>query len=65
MTRLGCSGSLGGIEREDVAFEHNNMLEIVGERRAAGKPAMPAPTTTACRPISVEAMGVPSSLCRR
>ena len=32
MPRLRCSGALGGIRREGVALQHDDVFEIVGER---------------------------------
>jgi len=65
MTRLGCSGSLGGIEREGVAFEHNNMLEIVGERPRRRQAGHAGTDHDRLPTDQCGSHGCPSSPCRR
>ncbi|HWR48038.1 MAG TPA: hypothetical protein VN327_10575 [Pseudonocardiaceae bacterium] len=37
-----------------VALDDGYLLEVVGEHRAANRPAMLPPTTTACAPLAPE-----------
>src|SRR5215813_8216019 len=61
--RLWCSASVTSVLREAIALQHGHMLKVIARTRAAGKPAIPAPITTACLPISLDVIAASRRVC--